>query len=141
TPLNIDMEDPSNNSITVSAEICNDGQDVARAPLVELFISADDTITAADVSVVADVVQALTIQPGACEPITLSRHATCLAFTSDYTVGLIVDPDDIHVELDEANNAAAFTGGLLSIAGPRCVCEDDSYDPEGGGPGNDAEAA
>ena len=145
TPLSVDTEDPANDTVTVTAEVCNDGEDTAHSPLVELFISLDETITQDDHSLAAEVVPAVTIAPGACEAISINAKVTCLAFASDYSVGLVVDPDGIYNELDETNNTklAEDAGGAVSInaAGVRCVCTDDVYDPEGGGAGNESAAA
>jgi subtilase family serine protease len=144
TPNAVDISNITNDTITVTAQVCNEGTDPAEPPLIELRLSPDDILSDNDLSLGTDLLAVPSLAPGACAGFSITRKANCLSFVSGYRVALEVDPDGQFNEINEDDNVGfALQGGApqqISVGGPRCFCADDRFDPPGGGTGNSTPA-
>jgi subtilase family serine protease len=144
TPTAVDITNPANDTITVTAQVCNEGTDPAEPPLVELRLSPDPALNDADPALGSQLVAVPSLAPGQCTTFEITRKADCLSFVSGYAVALEIDPDGQYNEVDETNNVAfAEVGGVaqqITVGGSRCFCADDRFDPPGGGSGNSTPA-
>ncbi len=116
---------PSTTSVTISANIQNNGIADAGSFEVQYYASVDDEITASDILLDADTYAGL--GAGVTTSIYTSinydiymaceSHGDPVLIPGDYYIGFILDePNDVK-ELDEIDNAISISTGLLTVPG------------------------
>jgi subtilase family serine protease len=116
----------SGGSFAATVTVCNQGTVTSPSAQVDVYLSADATITTADFD--AGSIFTNWLDAGACTTVTVPCNAGVPP--GPYTVGAIVDPQNWVPELIDSNNAAAGTAigvgwgpdlVVSSVSGPPSV--------------------
>jgi subtilisin family serine protease/subtilase family serine protease len=99
-------------SVALTATVKNNGTVTAPSALVHWYLSTDSVITAGDTLVASAPVPSL----GAAKSVklTLSAPIPAHVLAGKYTIGAVVDPDNVLAETNEGNNALA--GGAITVS-------------------------
>lgn len=107
--LSVDADD----FVAYSATVTNNGADPSPAFSISFYYSLDANITAGDKLICQ--ANGPVLQPGASAPINTNCDVPLIA-TANYRLGVIVDPNNVIDETNEANNTAVHPSPVLVTA-------------------------